>query len=160
MQDPFSDAQLIQIVEDARVRGDEQTARLASALRWAADFCDQRLDQLRALAREVRKNVPMENLSDALRDALAEILDGEDADAKATVRFEGARVEVENACWPLRVLVQGLSRMCEKAPNFVTAEVSTPDGVYRVTVQKPSGKSPAEVIADLKDKLEEMRSAK
>lgn len=153
---PWSDAQLVAIKAAALTAGDLEKADLVHTVQWAREFCDQALAASRALAREARRvfgpvldqERPKE---EQLRRAIAEMLDDKPA--------AGRPLRSGSSFWAAHVLVEDLRLMVEPAANFVEMLIETPsDGPYRVIVQKPEGKSPSVLIAELKAEIAELKS--
>lgn len=160
LTEPMTDAQLHTILDAAKAAGDEQTARLAHQLLWTREFSDQARDLSVALAKEARRALPVlsfsikadkdltliERVAAPLRQMIEELLDNR-------------QVEPEKSHWAARAMAESLRRTTEGAPNFVTAVMVDAEGEYVVTVQKPGGKNPADLVDELKADAKRLREA-
>jgi len=160
--DQYTEERLRKIHDEAKARGDDEAVGLAHALLWAQEFCDESRDAAVAIGREVRRVFPIlaittsdsfvDELTTPLREMLAELLEG--VHPKTTTSQNGPDLEVKPSHWAMRSIAESLAKSCKHAPNFVSAvRVGTPEGRYVVTVEKPGGLPPGELVAELKAEI-------
>ena len=124
---------------------------------------DRSQDHATALAREVRRVFPVleasldvernliEQVTAPLRSMLASMLD--DVPEEPVVEQEGNVFRVSKSHWAARAQVESLAKSVGPAPNFVQMALTTPDGDFIVTVQRPGGKDPATLVAELRARI-------
>jgi hypothetical protein len=172
----YTEERLHKIHDDAKARGDDEAAGLAHAMLWAHEFCDRAKDAATALAREARRVLPIlalsvdgdgsivERVAKPLREMITELLDEPRPALDPPERVESdedgqPKYNIPLTHWAMRTLAESLAKTCKNAPNFVSGfTLNTPDGPFVFTLQKPGGKAPGDLVAELKAEIAALKA--